>query len=147
MYSKTATLTPAQKKFAQVYAVTDNATEAVRQAYPKLAGKSTQPSLSVKGHRMLRKVNVMNEIVSQKQQLEAIATKAVDRIDKLVSSDDEDIAFKSSKFAIEQVHGKATQKIESKSAHVSVIYNLGGSSAPEIPADIRKKIEGIPQQR
>ena len=138
---KNSTLTPAQKQFAQVYAKTDNATEAVRQAYPDLADKASQSYLTVKGHRMLRNDNVVMEIQGQKERLQAIASKAVNKIDKLIDSVDDDVAFKSSKFAIEQVHGKATQKIESKSAHVSVIYNLGGSSAPPIPADIQAKID------
>ena len=82
----------------------------------------------------------MNEITSQKERLQLIANKAVNRLDSLVDSHDEDIAYKSSKFAIEQVHGKAVQKIEQKSAHVSVIYNLGGDNAPPIPDDIKAKI-------
>lgn len=137
---KNENLTPAQKKFAQVYASTDNATEAVRQAYPDLAGKTTDTTLNNKGYRMLRNAQVVNAIEDQKAKLEAIATKAVSRIGSLVTSEDEDVAFKASKFAIEQVHGKATQKIESKSAHVQVVYNLGGSNAPAIPDEIKQKM-------
>lgn len=137
---KTDNLTPAQKKFASVYAKTDNAAAAVRAAYPDFAGKVNEPYLYVKAHRMLRKDNIIMEIQDQKTKLQAIASKAVNRMEKLVQSDDEDIAFKSSKFAIEQVHGKATQKIEQRSAHVSVVYNLGGATAPEIPAEILEKM-------
>jgi phage terminase small subunit len=140
-YRKTRELTPAQKKFSEVYARTDNGTEAVRQAYPEMAGKSSQNTLRVKAHRMLTNDNVYEDIQAQKQRLEQIASSATKRIQQLVHSEDESIALNSSKFAIEQVHGKATVKIESKSAHVSVIYNLGGESAPPIPADIQAKID------
>lgn len=137
---KTRELTPAQKRFAHAFAGSNNATKATREAFPLLKS-STRQSLAVKGHRMLNNVNVLNEIQDQKARLAVIASKAVNKIGQLVDSDKEGIALDASKYAIDQSLGKATVKIEQKSAHVQVIYNLGGSDAPPIPKEIQEKLQ------
>lgn len=82
----------------------------------------------------------MNEIEAQKQEMARLSAHATARIGQLIQSDDEQVALNASKFTYEQVHGKATVKVEQRSAHVSVVYNLGGDQAPPIPADILEKI-------
>ncbi len=109
-YKKTATLTPAKKKFAVVYAKTDNGTEAIRQAFPDTAAQSSPTYVSLKANRLIRNAEVSKEIAHQKQKIEYMATKALNRIDELVTSDDEQVAGQNSRWIYEQVHGKAVQK-------------------------------------
>jgi phage terminase small subunit len=129
---KTTHLTPAQKVFADHYAKSDNATQAARIAYPGLS-EQTYP---VKGHRLLRNDNVIMEIEAQKTELEAISSRAVLRIGELVDSEKEAIALEASKFTIDHVHGKATQKMELKSQHVLLTIDLTGGEAGEVPQAI-----------
>lgn len=115
-------LTPAKKKFAEVYAKTDNATQAVKQAYPDM--KTSDNTLRVKGHRLLTNDNVSREIEYQKDKLERLATKAVDRLEGLMSSDDEDVATKNIWNTIHQVQGKPLQQIQSTSLGVTLNIDL-----------------------
>lgn len=115
--AKTATLTPAKAKFAQVYAETDNATAAVRAAYPGLANPGT---LAVKGHRLLRNDNVRAEIELQKKKLDQLAGKAIARVETLLDSKSEKIATTNAWNVIQQTHGRPTQKVESQSVNLNV---------------------------
>lgn len=114
-YYKTATLTPAKKTFSKVYAETDNATKAVKIAYPDI---SSDAVARVKGHRLLTNDNVVSEIEYQKNKLEKLASKAVNRVEELIQSDNEMIATTNIWKTIEQVQGKAVQK------STSVNYNF-----------------------
>ena len=100
-------LTPAKKKFSEVYAKTDNATEAVRQAFPEV---SSNEVARVKAHRLLTNDNVSAEVEYQKNKLEILASKAVNRVEQLIESDNEAIATTNAWKTIEQVQGKAMQK-------------------------------------
>jgi phage terminase small subunit len=128
-YKKTE-LTPAKKKFAEVYAKTDNASEAVRQAFES-APLMSQGSISVKATRLLRNDSVSQEIANQKIKMEKLATKAVEVIGNTLLTDDERLAYDAGRWVYEQTHGKATQRTESISAkyieHVTEkkqVYNL-----------------------
>lgn len=136
-------LTPAQKAFAIAYAETDNATEAVRQAYPHIAEKTSPTSsyLRVKGHDLLTNPNVQREIVDRKAIMQANADLASQRIQQIITEGKEHNALQASIFAIEQADGKAKQVTEVQSAHVSVIYDLSGGTAGEIPEDIKRQLE------
>lgn len=109
---KTSTITPAKKVFSEVYAKTDNGAQAVREAYPELANSSVQ-SVSTKAGRLLKNVEVVNQIEYQRSKLERIGNRAVDKIEEHVESDDSNVSLNASKFVIEQVHGKAVQKSSS----------------------------------
>ena len=111
-------LTPAQKKFAQVYAKTDNATEAARQSFPTIKSNNY---LRVKGHRLMTNENVDNEIQRQKQMLEELATQAVHRVGDLINSDNEQIATTNSWNTIRQVQGNPTNKTETTTLSIEAL--------------------------
>lgn len=135
MYSKSQ-LTPAKKKFAQVYAQTDNASEAVRQAYPNLAKNSSQKTIQNKGSRLLSNAIVLRDIERQKEQMEAIAGKAVQRLENIIDNGKEHNALTASMYAYDQVHGRATQRVHQTGSHVFVTYDLSGGKAEPIPQEV-----------
>lgn len=102
--------TPAKRKFAIEYAKTDNGAEAVRRAFPELAKTSSVQYLSTKASDLLKNPEIASQVEYQKQKLELLATKAVDRVEQLIQSDNEMVATTNSWKAIEQVQGKATQR-------------------------------------
>lgn len=140
-YSKTRQLTAAKKKFAHVYAQTDNASEAVRQAYPHLVKNSTPGYIKEKGKRLVTNGYVLLEIEKQKELMNVAAGKAVQRITDIIESGNERNALNASVFAYEQAHGKAKKSVESKSAHVYVTYDLSGGNAPPIPQEILDQLK------
>ena len=120
-YKKTNTITPAKKKFAQEYAKTDNASEAVRRAYPSL--KDKKKYVTVKATRLLANDSVNNEIERQKQMLEKLATQAVTRVQELIHSDNEQVATTNSWNTIRQVQGNPTSKTESTTLNIEAILD------------------------
>lgn len=121
---KSTTLTPAKKKFIEVYARTDNATEAVRQAFPD--NKYSLHGAQVKGSRLLSNDVIKRELAIQQNRMDMLASKAVDKIDNALESDDEDLAFKAGKYVYDQTHGQATKKIEKTVRTVEVKLDLTG---------------------
>jgi phage terminase small subunit len=118
MTNRKSTLTPAKKKFAEVYAKTDNATKAVQTAFKE---NNYSPEVArVKGSRLLTNDNVSNEIEAQKLKMEKIANKAVERIAQLTESDNEQIATTNAWKVYEQVHGKALSRNVSLTATTSI---------------------------
>lgn len=122
-YSKSQ-LTPAKKKFAQVYSETDNATEAVRQAYPELAPKTTNEVIRNKGYTLLTNPHIQAEISLRKQVMSQNADRAAHKIKELIESDKEEIALKASIFSYEQEEGKSLQKIEQTTTGVTLTIDL-----------------------
>lgn len=108
---KTAVLTPANKRFSEIYAKTNNGTKAVLEAFE--GNNYTVASAGVKATRLLKNDSIVNHIEYQKNKLERIASQAVDKIEEHVESDDNNVSLNASKFVIEQVHGKAVQKSSS----------------------------------
>ena len=129
-------LTPAKKKFAQVYAQTDNASEAVRQAFPDLTRNSSQKTIQNKGSRLLSNAIVLADIERQKERMEVIAGKAVQRLEDIIDSGKEHNALTASMYAYDQVHGRATQRVHQTGAHVFVTYDLSGGNAEPIPQEV-----------
>lgn len=127
-------LTPAKKKFAQVYAQSDNGTQAVKEAYKE--SNLTNGSARVKAHRLLTDDNVLMEIEVQKAKMEENASKAVLKIGQLIESEDESIAGANSRWAYEQVHGKATQQIKSTSVSTMIVMDLTGGALGQPPQEI-----------
>lgn len=114
---KTSELTPANKKFSEVYAQTNNGAKAVTVAFPELKDSSVQYK-SLKAQRLMKNDAVVNHIEYQKNKLEKLATKAVKKVEQLIDSDNEQIATANVWKTIEQVQGKATIK------STSVNYNF-----------------------
>lgn len=132
-------LSPAYKKFAQVFAATNNASEAVRQAFPQL--NLTPLSVRDKGRVLLTNTHVLAEIEEQKSAMQAVAGRAIHKLNSLVDSEKQGIALDASKFVVQQVHGKPKSQTEQRSAHVHVIYNLGGDKAPPVPKEVLDQLE------
>lgn len=129
-------LTPAKKKFAHVYAQTDNASEAVRQAYPQLAKSSTANYIKEKGKRLVTNGYVLLEIEKQKELMDVVAGKAVQRIESIIDNGKEHNALTASMYAYDQVHGKATQSIKQSGKHVFITIDLTGGEGGPVPQDI-----------
>lgn len=111
-------LTPAKKAFAIEYAKTDNGTQSVTKAFKD--NNYTPEVAAVKANRLLRNDNVLNEIEHQKNKLEKLATKAVNRLDSLINSDDEKVATQNIWNTIHQVQGKPLTKQVNLNADVSI---------------------------
>ena len=137
-YRKTSMLTPAKKKFAHIYAQTDNASEAVRQAYPHLTNRNT---IKDKGHRLLTNTHILQDIAEQKAIMDINAGKAALRIGEIIDNGAEHNSLIASKFAYEHTHGKARQKIHLNSAHVLVTYDLSGGKAGPVPQEILDQLK------
>lgn len=110
-------LTPAKKRFAYEYARTDNGTQSVLKAFDN---NYTPEVAKVKASRLLTNDNVMTEIEYQKNKLEKLATKAVNRLDSLINSDDEKVATQNIWNTIHQVQGKPLTKQVNLNAEISV---------------------------
>lgn len=134
-------LTPAKKKFAQVYARTDNASEAVRQAYPKLVKTSTPNYIKEKGKRLVTNGYVILEVNKQKERMEIAASKAVQRIEDIIDSGTDNTALAASIYAYNQVHGKPTQRIKQDATHVFVTYDLSGGADGPVPKEILDQLK------
>jgi phage terminase small subunit len=115
-------LTPLKKRFAQEFARTDNATQALLTAYGDKP--ITYGSAGVAANRLLKNDNVSREIEYQKGKLEQLASRAVDRVEKLIESDNEQVATANAWKTIEQVQGKAVQQIKTENTSVNVVVTL-----------------------
>lgn len=124
---KKSELTPAKKKFAQTYAKTDNAAQAVRIAYPDSAQTMTDETIRNKATRLLTNASVNEEIEYQKNKLERLASKSVARLEKLIESEDENVATKNIWNTIHQVQGKPLTKIETTTTGVTLNIDLTSS--------------------
>jgi len=120
---KTNKLTPANKKFVDVYAKTNNGTKAALEAFPHL----TKGSAGVKANRMLNNDKIVNHIEYQRNKLEQLATKAVQRVESLIQSDNEMVASTNVWKTIEQVQGKAMQKSTNVNVNFTGHVNDKGS--------------------
>ena len=134
-YSKTTDKSAAKQRFATFYSLTDNASEAVRLAYPHLKN-SSQKTIQNKGSRLLSNAIVLHDIQRQKERMEVVAGKAVERIEDIIDTGKDHNALTASMFAYDQVHGRATQRIHQTSAHVFVTYDLSGGQAPPVPQEV-----------
>lgn len=128
-------LTPARQRFVDEYIATDNATEAVRRAYPELAKnadivgkKDRYKALRVKATRLLANDDVNSAIANQRAKLEVLSHKAIKRVEQLITSDNEQIATVNSWNTIRQVLGNPTQQVEAKSTAIRLNIDLSGKN-------------------
>ena len=134
-YLKSNQESAAKQRFAHFYSLTDNASEAVRLAYPHMKN-SSQKTIQNKGSRLLSNAIVLQDIQRQREHMEVVAGKAVQRIETIIDSGKEHNSLIASMYAYDHVHGKPTQKILSGTAHVFVSYDLSGGQAPPVPQKI-----------
>ena len=134
-------LTPAQLRFVAAFVKYDNLSKAIRIAYPE-ESKDWRPEYQYqKGKRMLQNASINAEIADRKSIMEANANLAAQRIQTIITDGKEHNALEASKFAIEQVDGRAVQTAHIKSEHVSVVYDLSGGQGGEIPAEVLQALE------
>lgn len=133
------TLKPTEKAFAIAYAETGKGRESIDKAFPSNEWSNEYKYL--KANRMIRKDNVMAEIINRKEVMEASANLASQRLQTIITDGKEHNALMASIFAIEQADGKAKAVTEVKSSHVTVLYDLSGGNGGEIPEEIRKQLE------
>lgn len=130
---------PAVQEFARQYAMTNNGAASVRAAFP---GKEYTPgSTWTKANTLLRNVQVQDSIEEQRRKLEALGSKSIARVDRLIDSDDENVAGQNSRFVIEQTHGKATQRVQHSGLFATVTYDLSGGQAGAVPQAVLDQLE------
>lgn len=123
---KSIALTKPEQTFVRILGMTDNASEAVRQAYPIETAKMTKASIHVKASKLLSSDKIKSELALQQQKMDLLAGKAVDKIRQALDSEDEDLSFKASKYVYDQAHGQATKKVEKTVRTVEVKLDLTG---------------------
>ncbi len=121
---KTSNKAVSIKKFAEVYAKTGNGVKAVEEAYPDR--NLTYGSKAVQATRMLKNANIVNHIEYQRNKLEQLATRSVERVADLIESENEAIATTNAWKTIEQVQGKAMQK--SSNVNFNFTQHVGDKS-------------------
>ena len=87
------------------------------------------------------KDSVKTEIANRQAIKEANATLAAQRIQKIITEGKDQHALGASIFSIEQVDGRAKQITEVHSQHTTVVYDLSGGQAGEIPPEILAQLE------
>lgn len=140
-----ADLTAEELTFTRLLSKGYSGVRAYRLAFP--AKKHLKNStVRVNVSKLLAKTNIIMEIESSRLTQARLAREAENRLEEILTEGS--IHSKTNKvaevsmFMYEQANGKATQKIESKSAHISVVYDLSGKGEP-IPDDIKKQLEAI----
>ena len=134
---------PAHKKFVAVLIMTNNATEAVRQAFPDLAAHSSYGYLRVKAHRMITNDNIQRLIALELVTIEGTTGRAVERLGELIQSKDGRVAFQAAKFCIEQTLGKPGRRKEpTEPNRVHVTMDLSSGRAGDPPSEVIEQIEG-----
>lgn len=120
-YHKT-TKSPAIKVFEAEYARTNNASLAVKKAFP---GQLTDGSARVKATRLLANDNVARGIEEQRKAIERHADAAIQSLASLsTGARSEMVRHSSSAYLVDQAHGKATQKVETTNRTVTVSMDL-----------------------
>lgn len=119
MEKKLPKLTRKQKKFADIVLETNNASEAVRQAYDlwsKGGKENTSTVTSIASENMTKP--------SIQHYLQAHWDIAWQRIKELIHSEKESIALEAAKYTYDQVWWKSIQKIETKNETQTININM-----------------------
>lgn len=138
--SNTATLQ--RQVFVDEFMKHGNASEAIRQAMKKAGRENhnlSRHSIGVKAHRMLNNEKTKQLLKDRQAILEASATLGAQRIQQIISSEQEANALKASIFSVEMIEGKATQRIEQQTTAVRLQIDLSGT--PQIEDKPALKLE------
>lgn len=135
----TATLTAEEYHFSNLISKGYSGVSAYRLAFPAKA-KLRYSTIRQYASELLTNPNIITEVETSREKMARLARLSEERIEDILINDSStakgnkvaDVAM----FMYEQANGKATQKIEQKSAHVLVTYNLGGDNAPPIPKEV-----------
>lgn len=129
---KTNNLTPARQKFVNHFAATDNGAESIRVAYPEIAEKSSITYQSTKAKRLLNNEQINNAVTMQRQRLQQISSKGIDRLETIITEGKEHNALSASMYVIDQALGRATQTVETKSESITLNIDLTGTGVESI---------------
>jgi hypothetical protein len=141
------TLTAEELNFTRLVAKGLTATTAYRQAFPAKATKSYKYIRNL-AYMLMAKEDIKREVQTVKETQARLTRLAEDRIEQILVEDSStakgnkvaDVAM----FMYEQANGKATQKIETKGAFVSVTYDLSGGDGQQIPKNILDQLSDVP---
>lgn len=141
---QTPSLSAEEIIFTRLIAKGYTPTSAYRKAF-ETSKKLAYGTIRNKAMALMTKHDIVTEIETTRETTAHLARLAEDRIEQILTEDDSqakgskvaDVAM----FMYEQANGKATQKIEQKSAHVVVTYNLGGEEAPPIPKEVLEQLQ------
>lgn len=147
-FLKAKGMTPKKQAFVNAMLTTDNATQAVRIAYPELAEREQQrkaegrdyPFLKVKANRLITNDYINNQLLEQRQRLTLLATKGIRRLDSIITDGKEHNALAASMYVVDQSIGKATQQIETSSRAVTLNIDLT-SSISEPTTEVDEQVE------
>ena len=123
-----------------------SATTAYRKAFPHKS-KLKYSTIRVYASELLTNPNIVTEVATHQERTARMARLAEERIEDILINDDSqakgnkvaDVAM----FMYEQANGKATQRVEMQSKHVSVTYNLSGKDEP-VPQEILDQLADDP---
>lgn len=136
-------LTAEELTFCRLVSKGYSGVRAYRMAFPSKKHLKNG-SVRVNVSKLLSNSNVFTEIQTAQLTQARLARQAENRLEEILTEGS--IHSKTNKvaevsmFMYEQANGKATQKIESKSAHVSVIYDLSGKGE-EVPDHIKQQLQ------
>ena len=139
-------LTVEEQTFCSLVSKGYSATTAYRKAFPAKKDKSYQYIRRLASD-LLTKSNIQTEVQVRVETASRLARLAEARIEDILVNDDSqakgnkvaDVAM----FMYEQANGKATQRVEMQSKHVSVTYNLSGKDEP-VPQEILDQLADDP---
>lgn len=138
-----ADLTLEEQTFCSLVSKGYSGVTAYRNAFP--AKKHLKYStIRVYASELLTKANIVTEVAVRVETASRLARLAEGRLEDILVNDDSqakgnkvaDVAM----FMYEQANGKATQRVEMQSKHVSVTYNLSGTTEP-VPQEILDQLE------
>ena len=133
-------LTPARVAFAIAISRGKSGAESIDIAFPD--NNYSQGYKRLKAYRLIMDDDISHEIADRKAIMRQNADLGAQKIQHIIVNGKEHNALDASKFAIEQVDGRAKQTTEVTAKMVAVTYDLSGGQAPEMPEQIRQQLEG-----
>lgn len=136
-------LTVEEQLFCSLVSKGESATTAYRKAFP-LKRHLKYGSIRTLASRLLTKVDISTEVASKIQTQSRMARLSELRLEEILTKgsfrDKDHQVAQVAMFLYEQANGKATQKLQVESKHVSVNYNLSGTMEA-VPQDILDELE------
>lgn len=145
LQATTEDLTAEELVFSRLVASGYSYTTAYRKAFPA-DSKLQYNTIRRKASELATKSSIHTEVQTTKQRTAHLVRIAEDRLEDILVNDSStakgnkvaDVAM----FMYDHANGKAIQKIESRSAHVSVVYDLSGTGE-EVPLEIQEQLKKL----
>ena len=140
-----AVLSAEELVFSRLVAKGYSYTTAYRKSFPA-DSKLKYDTIRRKASELATKSSIQTEVQTTKQRTAHLVRIAEDRLEDILVNDSStakgnkvaDVAM----FMYDHANGKAIQKIESRSAHVSVVYDLSGTGE-EVPLEIQEQLKKL----